>query len=363
MGSDLIRQAILKLRPYVPGKPIEEVEREYGITDIVKMASNENPLGPSPAAREAMARALDDVGLYPDGSCYALRKAVAKHWGIGEDQLIFGCGSDEVIHYIALAFLTDGDEVVQAYPTFVQYETAATLCECKAHLVPLKDYRHDVDAMAERVNERTKLVFIANPNNPTGTMVTAQEVDRLLSRLPERCLLVLDEAYYEYVERPDFPDALKLIAEGKNVIALRTFSKIYALAGLRVGYGIARPEIIKYLEQVKAPFNVNSIAQVGAIASLGDPDQVTRSRRTNSEGKRYLYREFDRMGLKYAPTEANFIFVDTGRDSVQVFKDLLKRGVIVRTGDIFGMPTHIRVTIGTAEQNARFIRELEEVLR
>jgi len=362
MPDRFIRECILRLRPYVPGKPIEEVERELGITDIVKMASNENPLGPSPSALAEMTRALNKVALYPDGSCYSLRKAVAKHWGVGEDQLIFGCGSDEIIHYIGLAFLTEGDETIQAHPTFVQYEACATLCDCKVHKVPLKNYTHDLEAMAERINARTKLIFIANPNNPTGTMNTRAEVEKLLSRVPERCLVVLDEAYYEYVERPDYPDALKLIAEGANVIALRTFSKIYGLAGLRIGYGIARPDIIKYLEQVRAPFNVNSIAQAGAIASLADPQQVARSRKVNSEGKRYLYREFDRLGLKYAPTEANFIFVDVGRDSVYVFKELLKRGVIVRTGDIFDMPTHIRVTIGTAEQNARFVKALEEVL-
>jgi len=362
MPEKLVRDCLARMRPYVPGKPIEEVERELGITDIIKLASNENPLGPSPVAVSAMTKALQDVSLYPDGNCYSLRKAVAKHWCVAEDELVFGCGSDEIIHYIALAFLRDGDETVQAWPTFTQYETAATLCDCQTHKVPLKNYTHDVDAMAERVNERTKLVFIANPNNPTGTMITHSEVQRLLARLPENCLLVLDEAYYEYVEREDYPDSIKWILEGRNVIALRTFSKIYGLAGLRIGYGIARPEIIRHIEKVRLPFNVNSVAQVGAIASLSDSDQVARSQAVNSAGKKYLYAEFDRMGLKYAPTEANFILVDIGHDSVWAFKELMKRGVIVRTGDIFGLPTHIRVTIGAPEQNARFIKALEEVL-
>lgn len=362
MPKKLVRDCVLRLRPYVPGKPIEEVERELGITDIIKLASNENPVGPSPAAMAAMACALEKVSLYPDGNCFSLRRAVAAHWGVAEDQLIFGCGSDEIIYYLGLAFLNTGDETVQADTTFSEYETIATICDCRANQVPLKDYVHDLEATAEQVNERTKLVFVANPNNPTGTMVTHAEVEKLLARLPEHCLLVLDEAYCEYVESQDYPDALKLIAEGKNVISLRTFSKIYGLAGLRIGYGIARPDIIGYLEQVRAPFNVNSVAQAGAVASLGDPLQVERSRRVNFEGKAYLYREFDRMGLAYPLTEANFILVDTGRNSIEVFKDLLKRGVIVRTGDIFNMPTHIRVTIGTAEQNARLISTLEEVL-
>ena len=362
MPVKLVRDCVLRLRPYVPGKPIEEVERELGITNIIKLASNENPLGPSPMAVAAMTKALHDVGLYPDGNCYKLRQAVAKHLGVESDQLIFGCGSDEIIHYIALAFLAEGDEIIQGSPTFVQYETAATLCNCKTHSVPLRNLTYDLDAMSEYINNRTKLVFIANPNNPTGTMVTHSEIEKLLSKLPERCLLVLDEAYYEYVERSDYPNALKLISQNKNVIALRTFSKLYALAGLRVGYGVAKADIIKYLEQVRAPFNVNSVAQVGAIASLEDSDHADRSKKLNSAGKQYLYSEFDRMGLLYTPSEANFIFVDIGRDSVQVFKDLLKCGVIVRTGDIFGTPTHIRVTIGTTEQTERFIKALKGVL-
>jgi len=362
MPEKLVRDCVLRLRPYVPGKPIEEVEREFGISNIIKLASNENPLGPSPAALAAMTRALKNVSLYPDGNCFSLRKALAKHLGVEQDQLIFGCGSDEIIYYLGLAFLGAGDETVQSTTTFSEYETIATICDCKANMVPIKNYDLDLDAMIDRINDHTKLVFMANPNNPTGTMVTHADVEKLLSHLPENCLLVLDEAYCEYVERSDYPDALKLISEGKNVVALRTFSKVYGLAGLRIGYGIARPDIIRYLEQVRAPFNVNSIAQAGAIASLDDPGQVERSRKMNSQGKTYLYGEFDRLGLSYAPTEANFIFVDVQRDSVEVFKELLKRGIIIRTGDIFGMPTHIRVTVGTPEQNARFIQTLEEVL-
>ena len=359
-SDDLVQPNILKLTPYVPGKPIEEVERELGITDIIKMASNENPLGPSPLALEAMRKALEGVALYPDGSCYTLRRELAKHWDVKPENLIFGNGSDEIIHYIGVTFLSPGDEVIQADPTFVRYESAGMLNNCTVHNVPCKALTHDLRAIEKRINDCTKLIFVANPNNPTGTIVKQRDVDELMERVPERCIVVFDEAYYEYVEDPEFPQTLPLVKEGRNVIVLRTFSKIYALAGLRLGYGIARPKIIQYLEQVREPFNVNSVAQVGAIASLRDPDQVPRARKANSEGRKYLCAEFDKMGLPYAPSEANFVLVDVKRDCVPVFKELLKRGVIVRTGDIFGLPTHLRVTVGTMEQNRRFVAALKE---
>ena len=359
---DLVKENICRLKPYSPGKPIEEVEREFGITDIVKMASNENPLGPSPKALEAMRKALEKVALYPDGSCFYLKKALARHWEVSEDELMVGNGSDELIHYIGVTFLSPGDEVVQANPSFVRYESAAVLNDCDCIMVPLRDFTHDLDAMADRFTDRTRLVFVANPNNPTGTAVTQRDVERFMAVLPKRVIVVFDEAYFEYVESTDFPDMMDYVREGANVIVLRTFSKIYGLAGLRVGYGIARPEIIQCLNQVREPFNVNSIAQAGALASLDDPEQVERSRRVNSEGKRYLYGEFETMGLPYAPSEANFIFVDIKRDCRPVFTELLKRGVIVRTGDIFGYPTFFRVTIGTESENQRFIQALREAL-
>jgi histidinol-phosphate aminotransferase len=359
---DLVRENICRLRPYVPGKPIEEVEREFGITDIVKLASNENPLGPSPKALEAMREALEKAALYPDGSCFFLKNALAKHWEVRPEELIVGNGSDELIHYIGVTFLTSGDEVIQADPSFVRYESAAILNDCTPIMVPLRDFTHDLDAMGDRITERTRLIFVANPNNPTGTAVTQRDVERLVSRLPERVITVFDEAYYEYVESPQFPNMPAHVRDGANVIVLRTFSKVYALAGLRIGYAIARPEIIECLNQVREPFNVNSIAQAGALASLGDPEQVERSRRVNSEGKRYLYREFEAMGLPYTPSDANFVWVNIRTDCRPVFKELLKRGVIVRTGDIFGYPTYFRVTIGLPEENRRFVETLRDVL-
>ncbi|MHB0997887.1 MAG: histidinol-phosphate transaminase [Armatimonadota bacterium] len=360
--SDLVKENICKLKPYSPGKPIEEVEREYGITNIIKMASNENPLGPSRKALEAMMKAVENVALYPDGSCFYLVKALAEHWGVNEDNIIIGNGSDELIHYTGITFLSPGDEVIQADTTFVRYESATVLNDCECTMVPLKNFAYDLDAIAERISEKTRMIFIANPNNPTGTAVSQKDVDRFMSKIPQKVIVVFDEAYNEYVESKDFPDTLQYVKDGANVLILHTFSKIYALAGLRVGYGIARPEIIQCMHQVREPFNVNSIAQAGAIASLKDPGQVTRSARVNSEGKKYLYSEFMSMGCEYAPSEANFIWVNINTDCRPVFKELLKKGVIIRTGDIFGYTTYIRVTIGTEEQNKRFIKSLREVL-
>jgi len=353
---------VLKLKPYIPGKPIEETEREYGIKNIIKLASNENPLGPSPRAVAAIKEAAEQVYLYPDATCFALGQKLAEHWDISPDHLILGNGSDEILHYAGLAFLEAGDEVLTAHPSFVRYESAAVLNNAEYIAVPLRDYRFDLEAMAERLSERTKLVFIANPNNPTGTIVTTAALDRFMDRVPERAVVVLDEAYVEYVESPDFPDGLRYVQEGRNVLVLRTFSKIYALAGLRVGYGIGRPELVGYLHQVREPFNVNLVAQAAAKASLADAEQVPRSRASNRVGREAFYAAFHALGLSWAPTEANFVFVDLGQDCRPVYEALLRRGVIVRTGDVFGMPTHIRATIGTAAENERFLRELRSVL-
>lgn len=354
---------VQRLRPYVPGKPIEEVEREYGVRNIIKLASNENPLGPSPRALEAIRAAAENLALYPDGSCYALTHALARHWDVAPENLAVGNGSDEIIHYLGLAYLRPGDEVLTADPTFVRYEAAAVLNQATYVAVPVRGFRYDLEAMAERISPRTRMVFIANPNNPTGTMVGRRELERFLERCPGQTLVVLDEAYCEYVEDADYPDGLVYVREGRNVVVLRTFSKIYALAGLRVGYGLARPEIIAALHQVREPFNVNSLAQAAALASLEDPEQVTRSRRANAEGRDYLYRELRRLDLPYVDTQANFVIADVRRPCRPVFDSLLRRGVIVRTGDIFGLPTCLRVTIGTAPDNQRFVRELEAVLR
>ncbi len=362
MTDRLIRPSIAALRPYVPGKPIEEVERELGLTNLVKLASNENCLGPSPRAVEAVRAAAPAAWLYPDAACFALKRSLSEFHALPPDHFTLGTGSDEILHLISLAFFNPGDEVAFGDPSFVVYESAAALMGCVPVKVPLRAFTHDLAAMRTAITERTKCVFIANPNNPTGTMNTADEVERFLDGLPEHVIVVMDEAYHEYVERIDYPLTLRYVREGRNVVVLRTFSKIYALAGLRVGYGMARPELSKWLNAVREPFNVNSLAQVAAIASLHDAEQVTRTRAMNSAGKAWLYRKLERLGLPFVPTEANFLLIEVGRDSNAVFQALLRKGVIVRTGDLFGLPTYIRVTIGTEDMNRRFIHALELAL-
>jgi len=364
--ADIVRESVTRLHPYVPGKPIDEVKRELGLAPdftIYKLASNENVLGPSPLAIEAMQQAAAAVWLYPDDTCFTLKHALSQFWDLSPEHFIIGNGSDEIIHFLALALLDREDEVIFATPSFVQYKAAALLADCKFHAVPLtSDMRHDLAAMRAAVNERTKLIFISNPNNPTGTVVTQHEFEALLADLPPRVVVVLDQAYYEYVEAENSPRGINYVREGYNVVVLQTFSKAYALAGLRVGYGIARPEIIGYLQQVRGPFNVNTMAQAAAIASLGDADQITRAQAMNAAGKRQLAAAFEALNLPYVPTEANFVLVNCGHDSRQIFQELLRHGVIVRTGDPFGLPTWIRVTIGTAEMNERFISALRAVL-
>ena len=354
------------LKPYHPGKPIEEVKRELGISgEIVKLASNENPLGPSPQAVAALREKLPQMALYPDGACHDLRDAVAGKWDLSGEYFVFGNGSDEIIHLIGLTLLTPGDEVVVGDPTFVLYESAATLAGATTVKVPLTrpGYAHDVDAMTDAFTNRTRLVFIANPHNPTGSTIDRTAIDRLLARLPARALLVLDEAYGEYVEgEPTFPLAADYVRAGAPVIGLRTFSKMYGLAGLRVGYGIADPALIRELNQPRSPFNVNLAAQVAATAAIGDDLFVGQTRKTNADGLATLTAAFDRWNLPHIPTHANFVMVDTRRPCRAVFDALLRQGIIVRTGDIFGMPTCIRVTIGTKSQNERFLAALEAVL-
>ena len=363
MSTPLIRPNVLELEPYSPGKPIEEVKRELGLTDVVKLASNENPLGPSPRAIEAAMRAMQSANLYPDGGCFELKQAVAKHVGMPSECLLFGNGSDELIHYIGLTFLNPGDEVITGHPSFVRYEAAAKLNNARLHLVPLREHRFDLPAILERVNERTKIIFIANPNNPTGTIVTADEVEVFMNALPEHVVVVWDQAYQEYVSRADYPNTLRYVREGRAVIILRTFSKAYALAGLRVGYAIARPDIIDAMNRVREPFNVNSVAQAAALAALHDQEHLRRAVELNRQGLEYLYRHFERLGLSYVRSEANCVMVDLGRDSQPVFQALLRKGVIVRTGHIFGLPTYLRITTGKPEENERFICALEEVLQ
>jgi histidinol-phosphate aminotransferase len=350
---------IKNINPYVPGKPIEELERELGITGSIKLASNENPLGPSPKAVNAMKKALEGLNRYPDGSGFYLSQALAKHLGVDIGQVLLGNGSNELIELAVRTFVAPGDEVVSADPSFVVYKMITQAANGANVIVPCRDLRHDLDAMADAITAKTKLVFIANPNNPTGTMNTKAEMDRFLSRVPDHVLVCVDEAYFEYVTRADYPDAIDALREGRNILALRTFSKIYGLAGLRIGYGVTKPELAELMNKVRQPFNTNTLAQVGALAALGDRKHVERSATLNNEGKQFLYREFERLGIAAVPTETNFIFFETQFDGRELYGSLLKKGVIIRPMG----GKRLRVTIGLPEENKRFIDGLEAALK
>ena len=365
--SALVRQSILKLKPYVPGKPIEEVKRELGLPadfQIIKLASNENVLGPSKRAVEAMKNAAAGVWLYPDDTCYELKNALSDFWNLSADHFVIGNGSDEIIHFLGQAFLDSarGDEVIFGDPSFVQYKACALVADCAFHAVPLtSDYRHDLAAMKAQVSDKTRLIFIANSNNPTGTVVTRAEFEALLDGLSPHVVVVLDEAYFQYIDDENSPRAMDYIAD-HNVIGLHTFSKAYALAGLRVGYGFGNPKLVRFLAQVRGPFNVNMLAQCAAVAALGDREHLQHSIEVNARGRTQLCAAFDQMKLRYIPSQANFVLVHIGVDSQSIFNDLLREGVIVRTGTPFGMPDWVRVTIGTRAMNETFIAALQKIL-
>jgi len=353
---------IVHLPVYQPGKPIEEVKRELGLTEVIKLASNENPFGCSEAAKQAIMNELANTSLYPDGAAVALTEALAGHLGVGKDQIIFGAGSDEVILMIARAFLVPGDETIMADETFPQYKHNVEIEGAKIIEVPLKDGRHDLPAMLEKVTDKTKIVWICNPNNPTGTIVTKDELDAFMAKVPAHVLVVLDEAYCEYIDDPAYPNGIEYVKRYPNVISLRTFSKIYGLASLRIGYGIGTPEIIRYINQVREPFNTTRYAQAAAKAALEDTAFIAECRRRNAEGLAYLKAEFDRLGLRYFEPYGNFVMFDTGIPSQKVFDALLRKGIISRARWTH-YPTHIRITVGSAEQNRKFIEALEQVLQ
>ncbi|MBF0330119.1 MAG: histidinol-phosphate transaminase [Nitrospirae bacterium] len=357
---------VSSIKPYVPGKPISELERELGITGSIKLASNENPLGPSPKAAKAIKNFLknaSEIGRYPDGGGHYLRSALAeklssKKVSVAIDNIILGNGSNELLDIAVRTFIGPGDEAVMAAPSFVVYSMAVRSVGGVAIEVPLIEYRHDLLKMAEAVSSKTKIVFIANPNNPTGTMNSKDEFKKFMKLIPDGVLVVLDEAYYEYVCDKDYPDTLKYFAEGRDVLILRTFSKIYGLAGLRIGYGITAKEIAAEMNKLREPFNTNTIAQIAALNALVDKKHVKNSVEANEEGKAYLYRELESMGLKYVPTETNFIYMPLNIDSAKVSDALLKKGVIIRPVG----PKEIRVTIGLPEENRRFIEAFKTVL-
>jgi histidinol-phosphate aminotransferase len=357
--AKIVKPHIRALDPYKPGKPVEELERELGIEGAVKLASNESPLGPSPRAVAAVHAAVENVHRYPDGACFELRRKLAGRLGVGQEQLVFGCGADELLELVAKAFLGSGDEAVFAWPSFAMYPIVVKGMGATPVTVPLTDALvHDLPAMREAVTDRTRVVFVCNPNNPTGTSVGSEAFDAFVASLPEDLVLVVDEAYVEFARRPDFPDSLAWVARRPGTLVMRTFSKIFGLAGLRIGYGVADPELADYLQRARHPFNVNRLAEVAAIAALDDAEHAERSHRVNAEGIAYLSRELRAMGVPVWDTDANFLLADIGpgRD-----EQLLHLGVIVRPLSGFGMPSHVRISIGTPEENERFVKALRRL--
>ncbi len=354
-----IHPDIASLSPYVPGKPIEELQRELGLARVIKLASNENPLGPSPKALAALIGGHDSLHRYPDGGAYRLRQALADRWKVSLDHIILGNGSDEVLGLLARTFLAPGDEAVMADQTFVIYKMEVTAAHGKAVIVPLVNWTHDLDGMAKAITSKTRLVFLCNPNNPTGTMVAAEAIARFMAKVPEDVIVVFDEAYLEYVRDPHFPDSLQYVMQGRNAVVLRTFSKIYGLAGLRIGYGIATPEITNCLNRVRPPFNANTLAQRAALAALGDDEHVAKSRAVNAAGMQQLEGGLRALGFAAIPSQANFVYFDVKRDGRGVFDALLREGVIVR--HIEG--TMLRVTIGQPDENDAFLTSLKKVLQ
>lgn len=353
------RPEIKDLVPYKPGKPIEDVKREYGLSDVIKLASNENPLGFSKKAKDAIMKSLEELNLYPDGNATDLKEAIARKLGLKSNQILPSSGSDEMVDIISKTFVNKGDEVIMADVTFPRYLSTTIMMGATPVTVPLKDFTYDLDAMKKAITDKTKLIWLCNPNNPTGTMFTEGALLDFLNQVPKDVVVIYDEAYNEYVTRDDYPkNSLSLLDKYPNIIIMRTFSKIYGLAALRVGYTMASEEIINQLNKVRGPFNVNSVAQIAAIAALEDDDFIKESYRINKEGKEYLYQCFDEMGIWYAHSETNHIFIDVKKNCQAIFTALQQRGMIIRPM----FDTYIRVSIGTMEQNQRFIELLKEVL-
>lgn len=359
---DYANQQLKDLVAYEPGKPIEEVARERGLRpeDIIKMASNENPLGPSPKALLAMQDAVREVHIYPDGGGWKLRRAIAEKFGLELSNVILGSGSNEVIEFIGHAFLKPGDNIITAEHAFLVYKLMAKVFGADTIEVADPGLVHDLDAMAAAITPNTKEIFIANPNNPTGTLVTQEQIDRFMDKVPPHVMVVFDEAYYEFLDNP--PDTLKYVREGRNVIVLRTFSKIQGLAGLRIGYGLGKPELIEVLQRTRQPFNTNSVAQAAALAGLLDDEHQNKTKQITDEGRAYLQAEFAAMGLEFVPSFANFVLVKVG-DGNEVFRKMMDQGVIVRAMAAYKLPEWVRISIGTADQCRRCIEVLKQVLQ
>jgi histidinol-phosphate aminotransferase len=357
------RGFLKKIQPYQPGKPIEEVARQLNLKgEIIKLASNENPLGASPLALQAIGKAAKEAYLYPDDNCFYFRKKLAAKLGLDPENIFVGNGSVEILPLATLAYLDPRLSAVCSQSAFIWFKIAVRIAAGELIEVPMKNNTHDLKGMLEAIKKNTRLVYIANPNNPTGTIVTKEEVEEFFRKVPDHVLVIMDEAYYEYIDDPRYPDSFKIFKERKNILILRTFSKIYGLAGVRLGYGIAHKEIMANLAKLRISFNVNRLSQIAGTAALDDDQHVRRGKGINDAGKEFLYAAYQKLGLFYLPTYANFIFVDFARDSRTVFEALQRKGIITRPIKEYGFPHALRITIGTDKQNRKLIRALKDVL-
>ncbi|MEJ2397454.1 MAG: histidinol-phosphate transaminase [Gammaproteobacteria bacterium] len=364
---DLAVPGVRELKPYQPGKPIEELQREYGLREVIKLASNENPLGPSPRALAALTSGMDELARYPDGNGFALKQALADKFSVEVNQITLGNGSNDILELVARTFVQPGEEVIFSQHAFAVYPIATQAVGGKAVIVPAKDWANDLDAIGEAINANTRVIFIANPNNPTGTWIDGDSLKQFLDKVPERVIVVLDEAYYEYAIHPalqvsGYPDGMQYLNDHPNLIVSRTFSKAYGLAGLRVGYAVSNSAIADLLNRVRQPFNVNSLGLLAATAALSDIEHLEKSAQLNANGMQQCISEFQKLSLSYIVSAGNFISVDMGKPAQPIYQALLERGVIVRPVANYEMPNHLRITIGTQQENARFLSVLHEVL-
>ena len=359
---ELANPQLREITVYQPGKPIEETARELDLDPnaIVKLASNENPLGPSPKAMEAMRDALEKAHLYPDGGGSCLCKAIAAKLGLAPENVILGNGSNEALEFLGHAFLNPSDDVVTSQYAFIVYKLIATSFGARTIEVPSPDYRQDLEGMLAAITPKTRLIFVPNPNNPTGTLISQRAIDDFMSRAPENIIVVFDEAYFEFLDRP--PDTLQFVREGRNIVVLRTFSKIHGLAGLRIGYAVGPADLIEVLLKTRQPFNVNSIAQVGALAALEDDEHLRETKRAIDQGRAYLHEQFSEMKISYVPGTANFVMVNVG-DGHAVFEKLLRQGIIVRPLKEYNLPEWVRISVGTMEENKKLVAALKETMR
>ena len=359
---DPARSVLDLIRPYEPGKPIEEVQREYGLTEVVKLASNENPLGPSPKAIEAIREMITGLNRYPDSHGFYLKQKLSEQVDLSKDWIVLGNGSTEIVEQICEAFLDPGDEAITGKEMFFKYPIAIRFMSAEPVLVPLENYQLNLNHILERITPKTKIVFIANPNNPTGTLIPRKDIDEFMDKIPSGVVVVLDEAYHEFLDLEDDPDSIRFVREGRNVVILRTFSKIYGLAGLRLGYGFAPPHIIASLNKVREAFNTNAVAQAAAIAALDDHEFVEKTLRNNEVGKKFVAEGLQKIGITPVPTYTNFYLVPVPMDGRDFFERMLHRGVIVRPMTGYGLHNCVRVTIGTPNENRKFLEAIEDVL-